>query len=76
MFLCLPLELASQKERRHRLINLHVWNTIFSELLIFSSLFILRIGCNMPSLGEMYGLSKVCFDQRASQMCFHHEYLD
>ena len=36
MFLCLPLALASQKERRQRLIILHVWNIIFSEFLLFT----------------------------------------
>ena len=36
MILCLSLSLASQKERRQKLIIFHVQNTIFSEFLLFS----------------------------------------
>ena len=36
MFFCLPLTLASQSERRQRLIILHVCNIIFNEFLLFS----------------------------------------
>ena len=36
MFYCVPLALASQKERRQLLIIPHVWNIIFSEFLFFS----------------------------------------
>ena len=35
MFHCVPIELASQKERRWRLIIPYVWNIIFSEFLLF-----------------------------------------
>ena len=55
MFLCVPLALASQKERRQQLIIFHVWNIIFSEFILFSSL----AKCKE---GKIYRLLKVYFD--------------
>ena len=36
MFHCVLLALASQKERRQRLIILHIWNTFFSDFILSS----------------------------------------
>ena len=46
MFLCMPLALASLKERKQRLIIVHVWNIIFSDFLFFA-FFMLDTRCQV-----------------------------
>ena len=60
MFCCMLLALASQKERKERLIIHHVLNIIISEFLPSS----VRSLCWMQDAksGKNIRLSKVCFD--------------
>ena len=60
MFHYLILALTSHEEIRHQLIILSILNIIYGQFLLF--LFILCIGSEIPNQGEMYRLSKGCFD--------------
>ena len=65
MFICLPQDLASQKERRQLLIILRVLNIIFSEFLLLSFYFFI-LDARRLAPSKIYKLLKVCFDQRTS----------
>ena len=43
----------------------------------FYFLFIPRVVCKTPSLGEMFGLLKICYLlERITRVCFYHDSLD
>ena len=60
MFLCLPLALTSEKERR-RSFSFFMYGASFLVSL-FCFLCILCTVCKTQCLGTMVGPSKVCFD--------------